>query len=98
GGKPEALQDVNGVGAEIDDSHTVERAHGFLLETSEPSRWPRAADRRVARLAPRSLVGLVHVRVGQRLERVGPGRLEATPVGGGTRAAVPADLLHVVVE
>src|SRR5215471_10594204 len=64
-----------------------------------PSRMGRARlETSVTLLSPRPLERLVDVRVGQRLERIGPRLEEMSTLCRRARPAVPADLLHVVVE
>src|SRR5579864_4113507 len=49
-------------------------------------------------LPERALEGLVDVAVRQGFQRFGPVAHDGTALGGGARAAIPADLLHVVIE
>src|SRR5215831_2380837 len=49
-------------------------------------------------LSPRALERLVDVCVRQRFQRIGPGLEETSALCRRARPAVPADLLHVVVE
>src|SRR5437867_8393976 len=59
---------------------------------------PSPRPRRRPRLPEWALEHLVDVRVGDGLDRLGPGAVHDAPLRGGPRLAVPADLLHVVVE
>ena len=50
------------------------------------------------RSAERPLENLVHIGIAERLQRLRPLPCHAAALGGGPHAAVPADLLHVVIE
>src|SRR4051794_14651490 len=50
------------------------------------------------RSAERPLKNLVHIAVAERLQRLRPLSCHAAALGGGSHAAIPANLLHVVIE
>src|SRR4051812_9133799 len=48
--------------------------------------------------AQRALEYLIDVSVGERLQRLGPCAFDAAPLGRRAHPAVPADLLHIIIE